>query len=207
MQTPPLPQALQESRVPIRRVARHLRWFKSSFEQQVELIARDHDAKHRIRPDKLARAFVDWSRVFTEQKPRDRDLYQEFVGFSSGVMLYELIKCQPLEMTLAAAPDNEEDPVAFWPEGYAYVAYCLNVRATVLRQDFGSDISSPPEIADIRTWWSFKENVQEDPSLAVAFLDYFSGAEPNWKHPLLFEKRPKVEKQIELQTSPQRGIA
>ena len=36
---------------------------------------------------------------------------------------------------------------------------------------------------DLRTWWSYRENVGEDPALAIAFLDMFIGSEPNWVMP------------------------
>ena len=42
------------------------------------------------------------------------------------------------------------------------------------------------DLGDLRTWWSFRENVFEDDSLAIAFLQLFAGVEPNWTTPSLF---------------------
>ncbi|CAN0599054.1 unnamed protein product, partial [Ectocarpus sp. 12 AP-2014] len=47
--------------------------------------------------------------------------------------------------------------------------------------------SPSAELDDLRTWWSFKENVGEDPSLAIAFLDLFAGDQPEWSTPDIFQ--------------------
>jgi hypothetical protein len=68
----------------------------------------------------------------------------------------------------------------------AYVAFCLNVRGLVLEADFQTEQQHSKLLSEARAWWSFRENVNEDPSLAIAFLDLFAGDEPEWTVPQLF---------------------
>ncbi|MDA4635536.1 hypothetical protein NZA98_31350, partial [Escherichia coli] len=49
---------------------------------------------------------------------------------------------------------------------------------------------------DLRTWWSYKENVTEMPGYAVAFLDKFLGAEPNWVMPNLASARSAIQRAL-----------
>ena len=81
------------------------------------------------------------------------------------------------------------NPAFFWPEGYVYVAFCLNIRALVLEQEFDERQTVVPALGELRTWWSFRENVERDPGLAVAFLDLFAGEEPHWTAPDVFTPR------------------
>ncbi|MEM8541649.1 MAG: hypothetical protein AAGF25_11910, partial [Pseudomonadota bacterium] len=88
---------------------------------------------------------------------------------------------------------DEELPEYFWPEGFVYVTYCLNVRQAVLKKDFGVEIEQASALEELRTWWSFKENVAEDPNYAISFLDLFAGETPNWQFSGLFNGKARSE--------------
>ena len=107
-------------------------------------------------------------------------------GFAAGLMLRTLIQHKPVSLVTRPAGADESNPAYFWPEGYLYVAFCLNVRGLVLQTDFHSEQNPSDSLNETRTWWSFRENVQQDPSLAIAFLDLFAGDEPDWSVPELF---------------------
>jgi len=106
-------------------------------------------------------------------------------------MLKELIVKKPLEIIDMPKATDRDLPEYFWPEGFVYVSYCLNVRQSVLRQDFDTEPEPAPQFTDIRTWWSFKENVTEIPDYAIPFLDLFAGQEPNWTFPGSFTGKAK----------------
>ena len=57
------------------------------------------------------------------------------------------------------------------------------LRALVLEEEFARAQQTSHEFESIQTWWSFRENVTEDSSTAIAFLDLFAGDEPNWIFP------------------------
>ena len=67
-----------------------------------------------------------------------------------------------------------------------YVSFCLMVRALVLKEEFGRAQLSGDALDSIQTWRSFRENIAEDRSAAIAFLDLFAGEEPNWVFPQIF---------------------
>ena len=182
----PVPGVLSEIDRPIRRAMRRMRWFKQSFADQVQAISAASGVEYSIHNEKLAQVFVAWLRAFEAQKPTDPAARRAFTNYASGLMLQQLIRDAPLEVVSVPVGSDASNPAYYWPEGYAYVAYCLNVRSAVLAQDLDEALTLIPDLANIRTWWSFKENVTEDPALAIAFLDLFSGEDPNWSTPSLF---------------------
>lgn len=170
---------------PLRKSARRLRWFRASFRDEVRRVGRATGVEFAVDERALARAFVEWLRAFDAQKPADEEAKRAYVGFAAGLMLRALVRNAPLRV-VQKPQGADGHPAYIWPEGYAYVAYCLNVRTAVLTQDFVSVVAAEPRMDEVETWWSFKENVAENPSLGIAFLDYFAGEEPRWTMPDVF---------------------
>lgn len=174
---------------PVRQAVRRLRWFKSSFESQVESVSADTGIIFDIDHQNLTRCFLQWLQSFEAQKPANRRDRHAYVGFAAGLMLRQLMTSKPLMVKSAPSDANLEEPAYFWPEGYVYVVYCLNVRQAVLKQEFDEDVSPAPEFSEIRTWWSFRENASDDPSTTIPFLDLFAGDDPDWVMPQIFRNR------------------
>ena len=175
---------------PVKRDVRRFRWFRRAFVEQVASVSRACGIGFEVRTERLAEAFVDWSRAFAAQKPDGEADKRAFVDFASGLMLYHLLRTMPVT---AGVPDNrapDAAPVAFWPAGFACLAFCLNVRKAVLAQNFGETSEPAPEIDDLRSWWSFRENVAESGARAVPFFSLFAGAEPDWESGLEFRAAP-----------------
>lgn len=114
----------------------------------------------------------------------------DFIVFAAGLVLRELIKQAPAREISGLTQLTETDQnagtleiIRFWPEGFLYTNYCVSVISAVHEQEFGSAPSIDKCADDLRTWWSYRENVTEMPAYAVAFLDRFLGAEPNWITP------------------------
>lgn len=189
----PTPAILSDTSGPIHRAVRRFRWFKRSFEEQTRSISAASGVDYECSADRLAHVFVSWVRNFEAQRQSATTARRELIEFASGAMLSCLIVDKPLKAVAIPAGSDASNPAYYWPEGYVYVAYCLNVRWLVLEQEFDERIHLAPELTEARTWWSFKENVAEDPRLAVAFLDLFSGAEPNWNSPALFYENKKPQ--------------
>lgn len=178
--------AFSGAREPIRRNVRRLRWFRRSFAEQVALTSAETGVAFRVDDPALAAAFIDWLRAFDAQKPEDRSEYRGYVGFAAGLLLRTLIKRAPVAAGPLPEGADRTEPRYFWPEGFLYTSYCVNVRTAVLDQDFHEDARPSPEFSNIDTWRSFHENVREDASRAIAFLDLFSGDQPNWSSPSIF---------------------
>lgn len=188
MQAPSLPW-MDEAARPVRKSVRRLRWFRASFAEQTDKIAGETGVVYALDDQRLTAAFLDWLRAFEAQKPGAPDDRRAYVGFAAGLMLRTLLRHKPLTVTSIPEGADATNPAYFWPEGYVYVAYCLNVRSAVLEQDFHEGRRLAPALGEIRTWWSFRENVAEDPSLGIAFLDLFAGEEPDWVMPEAFHPR------------------
>lgn len=170
----------------LRKSIQRLRWFKSTFEEQVDAASVRTGITYRLNSQILTECFLAWLRQFEASKPKDPNHRYAYVGFAAGKMLKQLLIKKPLEVVELPKSADPELPEYFWPEGFVYVSYCLNVRQSVLRQDFDANQEESSKLSDVRTWWSFKENVNEMPDYAISFLDLFAGQEPNWASPGMF---------------------
>ena len=167
----------------ISHAVRQLRWFSKSFKRHLATL---QHMQFVVQDRRLADGFVGWLHRFDEQKWKARGRERDFVGFASGLMLRSLIANEPIRAVFPPDNENADHPARFWPEGYAYVTYCLNVRAAVLVQEFGERLELDQSVQDIEAWWSFKENARENASSAIPFLDHFTGKPANWASPDLF---------------------
>jgi len=178
------------SNAPVRKSARRLRWFKEAMHRQADALSEQTGIVYTVDDTVVRALFLRWLKAFEAQKPAMLDDRADFVDFASGLMLRELVVSNPV--TVEKLPENADksNPAYYWPEGYLYTVLCLNIRAAVFQQDFDIEQHISPIMDDVRTWWSFKENVEiEDPNLAIGFFDLFAGVEPNWNMPGLFLPR------------------
>ena len=134
----------------------------------------------------LASVFAHWLKMFNAQKPKVDQQKPAYVGFAAGLMLQTLIEKQPARVIAKPAEIDHANPAHYWPEGYLYVTYCLHVRSLVIEIDYQGEQGPNDAVSDMRSWWSFKENVEEDPTLAISFLDLFAGETPDWEKPGFF---------------------
>ena len=178
--------SIETQSTPVRKSAQRMRWFLSVFSDQVSQLEKETGNRFDTDNGVLASVFAEWLKAFEAQKPQNVEDKEAYVGFAAGLMLRSLLNHKPLRIQSRPANADDSNPAYFWPEGYAYVAFCLNVRGLVLSQDFGGAQQTNESLEDVRTWWSFRENVSENPGLAMAFLDLFAGDDPNWDAPDLF---------------------
>jgi hypothetical protein len=59
----------------------------------------------------------------------------------------------------------------------------------VIAQECGQIVTVSEKFGDIKIWQSFRENLLEEPSIAIAYFDDFMGIEPNWRNPSFFRER------------------
>jgi hypothetical protein len=190
----------------LRHQVRHLRWFKTSFRRDAQLIAQHHGVVLKIDDRRLTEAFLNWIEAFNRQKSFAALDRRDFTLFAAGLLLREFIRARPVTVTGSRAAeeampggvkDSPAEPgsiVRFWPEGFLYTNYCLSVLSAVMQQEFGETLGLAKCADDLRLWWSYRENVREDPSMAVAFFDKFVGGEPNWRVPDSAESRAAMRR-------------
>lgn len=194
--TLPLLRLVETSGQPVRRAVRRLRWFKASFKQHLAYVSQSTGTGYDVNESALTACFVNWLRLFEAQKPAAVVAHQAYIGFAAGLMLQSLIRHKPIAVCSIPPDADPRLPAVFWPEGYAYVGYCLNIQQTILEQDFDEHLDLAPELLDVKVWWSFKENCREDDALAIAFLELFSGHAPNWVAPSWFNESRARQEQV-----------
>jgi hypothetical protein len=188
----------------LRHRLRRLRWFRMTFRSHTRLVAAAYGLRFEIDDAKLTRAFLDWVEAMETKKGFAKVDRADFVIFAAGLVLRELIRQQPakvaergLKPPPAAVDPEMADIVDFWPEGFLYTNFCVSAIAAVYEQEFGEAPAIDKCADDLRTWWSYRENASEMPAYAVAFLDRFLGAEPNWLLPDDPRSRPAMAEALE----------
>lgn len=185
----------------LRHRLRQLRWFRATFRKHAAIITQIYGVRFEIDETRLTRAFLNWIEVVNHNKSFSRIDRRDFIVFAAGLVLRELMIETPAKALNAPASVSGDavrlqDIVAFWPEGFLYTNYCICAIAAIQEQEFGV---APPidKCADeLRTWWSYRENVREMPDYAIAFLDKFLGNEPNWVMPDLASARSAVKRAL-----------
>jgi hypothetical protein len=180
---------------------RRLHFFTDHFRNYVEGLAARLGLGIAIDRIRLTDAFLAWGEDFTRQRNVAAIDRQDYMVFTAGTLLTHLIKVHPVtvqpvtpEDPSFAPPDGMGDIIAFWPEGFLYTSYCISVLQVVLEQETRQALPMSEIAHDLRSWWSFRENVHEDRWSAIGFFDLFVGAEPNWLSPSIAADRPAMRK-------------
>ena len=185
----------------LRHRLRRLRWFRTTFRNSARAVSATYGLRFEIDETKLTRAFLDWIEIMEAQKRFAEFDRADFIMFAGGLVLRELIRQQPARVVTETRLDKDaselEEIVRFWPEGFLYTNYCVSAIAAVCEQEFGHAPAINECADDLRTWWSYRENVAEMPGYAVAFLDRFLGSEPNWIAPDHAQSRHAMQKALQ----------
>jgi hypothetical protein len=188
---------------------RRLRWFRATFRANARAVGLAYGLRFEIDDTRLAKAFLDWIETVEGERRFATVDRADFIMFAAGLVLRELIRQNPAKAVAQAQPASADDRMAeivrFWPEGFLYTNYCIAAIAAIHEQEFGSAPAIDACADDLRTWWSYRENATEMPSNAVAFLDRFLGAEPNWILPDSARSRQAMRDALDAGTG--RGIA
>ncbi len=178
--------------------ARQFRTLLAGFNRNVELLYENQGFKPQIDSVAMAKAFAKWRQAFDATRHFAAQNKGDFVVFSAGLMLKELLLAKPLSEQPKAEAALVEQSFSQWPEGYAYASFCLSVAQAVLdRLGEGREINQA--LADDPAFWnSFRENVAEDASYAIAYFDLLCGVEPNWTGPDVPWFRPAFTKNKKL---------
>ncbi|WP_367717147.1 hypothetical protein AB2N04_03745 [Nitratireductor sp. GISD-1A_MAKvit] len=184
----------------LRHRLRQLRWFRATFRANAKAVSDHYGVTFEISEETLTRVFLDWVEMVDARKAFARLDRADFIVYAAGLALKEMILRGPATAGPGRGTTNrtgKAEIVEFWPEGFLYTNYCVCAIAAIFEQEFGRAPQLDRCADDLRTWWSYRENTREMPSNAVAFLDRFLGAEPNWIAPDLVEGRLAMRNAIE----------
>ena len=183
---------------PLRISVRRLRWFRAAFQKFTSDLGAEIGCEFSINEPKLAEIFIRWLRAIERQKPSDKSARKDYFEFAAGLMLREFTADLPLQALSAATKAAPDSAAAFWPEGYVCTLFCLTVHAAAAEQEFHDRPDLSPAVDDLRHWWSFRENIRQDNSFSVGFLQLLMGHQPNWVMPDVF--RLRLQKEISAAT-------
>ncbi|EKF40470.1 hypothetical protein NA8A_20137 [Nitratireductor indicus C115] len=177
----------------LRHRLRQLRWFRATFRGNARAVSNHYGISFDIDEERLTGVFLDWVEQIDARKAYAQVDRADFIIYAAGLCLKEMIRHKPASVAPGSSVENRfegnAEIVRFWPEGFLYTNYCVCAIAAIFEQEFGAAPELDRCADDLRTWWSYKENTREMPASAVAFLDRFLGAEPNWVAPDLVEGR------------------
>ena len=186
----------------LRHRLRQFRWFETTFQNSVSLVAKTYGIRFEVDEKKLADVFFRWVDLVNSKKEFARVDKADFIIFAAGLVLRELLRQHPvrvndsLQSPQISKTDEKLDIVRFWPEGFLYTNYCVAAVAALYEQEFGYTPEIDRCADDLRTWCSFRENVMEESSYAIAFLDSFLGMKPNWMVPEFVSARDAIKKAL-----------
>lgn len=174
---------------PLHVAVRRLRWFRAAFRSSLDSVGAEIGCEFELDELRQAGAFVRWLRRAEAQKPRVPEERRSFFDFATGLMLRELMTDMPIRALAPPRNVAPDSPAAFWPEGYAATMFCLALHDEMVSEEFDAQSRRDATFGDLRTWWSFRENIEEDPVRAIGFMDLFLGNEPEWTMPDSFARR------------------
>lgn len=181
---------------------RRLAVFKSTVEGSLGQFNRRYGHALRLDERVLTRSFLHWTRAFDAQRVLADADREDFSYFAAGLLLQTFLAFAPVSegpasgTAVVPAGLPEAQIVAFWPAGFYYFEFCITVLDTVLRQAEIGGVDVAPAALELRSWQSFRENVSENPGLAVAFLDHFLGRAPNWDFPTVARFRDAIRRRL-----------
>jgi hypothetical protein len=163
---------------------RGLNFFKRHLAQGIASISRREGLPARFDEAVASRVFLNWIDALMAQKVYSDVNRRDYIMFGAGILLKTLIEERSIRLMLTSRPTSAGASLAtIWPDGYLATSYCLSVLDAVLEQEQLPGFTLNPAAETLSIWESFRENVSEDPRLAIAYLDLFIGNEPNWTQP------------------------
>ena len=130
----------------------------------------------------LANSFWPWAAALERDSSYEFLDPVDFAHFAAGLLLSHLLAENPGPVT---SPQRSVEVFAVTRTVVTLLAAWRAAMAASTFQIHVEDRQSAP-------WTSYLENVAEDPSVAVPFLDSFTGLEPAWQYPLMIGARPAM---------------
>ncbi|WP_345814830.1 hypothetical protein AAGS40_21485 [Paraburkholderia sp. PREW-6R] len=150
-------------------------------------------------------AFFAWLDVLLSNRDYRDWNEPDYFQFSFGALLRELLHrrvvhvatdasagSSALSSALSLASVSPDNTPVWWPAGYMLTHFCFELLKQTLRQKCGIELKLDEVNAQPALWKSFRENLLEEPSLAIAYFDKFVGLEPNWREPSMVVNRPNA---------------
>lgn len=167
----------------------HWHWFRQAMTPALQAAAARHPGGEALamQPEALARAFWAWQASLEPDREFEARNPLDFAHFACGLLLQNLLLAQPLRAPADTAAAPREAAV----RALTQVALTLlSAWRTALQAPVLADTL---DAVEPRLWASYLENIHDEPGLAIAFLDLFSGCTPVWDTPHTVALRPGMQ--------------
>jgi hypothetical protein len=162
--------------------------FASMFQRQLERLRRDHGIVAALDRSALAEAERRWHsvrsrnpRLHSEIGAADADIVTRYIADDFGRLTREMLRMPHLlEIILSDSRDPVPPAAAAWPSGFCIYIPMTRLCLSALGVEDAERSALPAHVLDLRTWWSVRENVMDDSSLARPFLAALLGIDPVW---------------------------
>jgi hypothetical protein len=141
----------------------------------------------------LTSAFFAWLDVITRNAEYRLQNEPDYFQFAFGLLLRDLLQEKALRVKKDASTQLRPSPgniADWWPTGYVLTYFCVGALRQTLREECAIELQDAAALSEPTVWQSFRENIVEEPGLAIAFFDKFMGLEPNWREPDRIANRP-----------------
>jgi hypothetical protein len=164
----------------------------------------EYGARHGIRIEIDSRhftaAFFAWVDALAHNDDYRRRNPRDFFQFAYGVLLRDLLHEKAVRIVddplahrvenVGEKPPSSDDIAHWWPAGYMLTYFCIGMLKRTVREECGITMEPSDALSQPAVWQSFRENLIEEPALAIAYFDKFMGIEPNWREPGFVANRP-----------------
>jgi hypothetical protein len=152
-----------------------------------------HGVRIEIDERRFTSAFFAWLDVISRNAGYRRQNAPDYFQFAFGVLLRDLLRDKTVHVS--TEPAQHLQPVAdeiagWWPAGHLLTWFCIGTLKHVMREECALVVQPADALSHREVWQSFRENIVEEPSLAIAYFDRFMGVEPNWREPGQVLNRP-----------------
>lgn len=134
----------------------------------------------------LARAFWSWAGSLDAHAALEPLDPVDCAHFQAGMLLAQLLQERPLRWQPA---ERSEEVRVMSDTALTLLAAWLQAIGAAPFRDATHELSGA-------RWSSYVENVTEDASVAVAYLDLFTGREPVWNYPTMPAERPALRQAL-----------
>lgn len=154
-----------------------------------------HSLQMEIDDRNFTTAFFAWLEVVTHHANYRQQNARDYFHFAFGVLLRDLLREKAIHVKgdastqLRPSPGNIAD---WWPTGYVLTYFCVGTLRQAVREECATEVQPSDALSQPTVWQSFRENIVEEPGLAIAFFDKFMGIEPNWREPSQIMNRPAM---------------
>ncbi|QGZ65116.1 hypothetical protein [Paraburkholderia acidisoli] len=185
--------------------ATRLSSFKEALADWCRAISANQGVSLETSDRAVTHAFFAWTQVLENAESHLHRNAPDYYQFLCGALLAELLRHHavhalpsvhsdaaphPAHPVHPDQPGKPGDAIAqWWPEGYALTHFCVDLVRKVTAQECAQIVAASGKLGNIKVWQSFRENLLEEPSIAIAYFDDFMGVAPNWRNPCFVGER------------------